>query len=187
MPATAGPKPKSYTLQAGEKATPIMVYTENSMIWGDVINKEALRINTWLRTPSAPQYVAIHDAQVLTMAGGGPPKPQSIRELFVPALLVDAFHLMPPAQEPLDYEPNEPNRKMVPVIALAGLFRFDAYVRMSTQTSLERFLDVMKESFTSLYEVEVSSPALPGMSALKVPFMIIRREKVLFSPGPAAS
>ncbi len=173
-------KLKLYKLQDGDKVTVVMSYTLNSVAWGEVITKEAIRVSTWLRTPMAPQYVTLFDAKLI-LTGGAQHPPQSFRELHVPTAQIIAFHLVPPAHETLDYDPQEPMRKMEATTALVGSFRFDGCIRMSTQTSLERYLDVAKETFTPLYEVDISQPTAPGIHALHVPYVLIRREMVTFS------
>jgi hypothetical protein len=167
-------------LEDDEKATPVMVYTPSHLAWGEVITKELIRLSTWLRTQAAPQYIFLHNAQMM-YAGGGSPSPVAAPELHIPINQVCAFHMLPPHQDPLDYDPNEPNRKMIPVSALVGSFRFDGLLRMSTQSSLFTFLEVIKEVYTSLYEVKVYQPQRPSMTPLHVPFTLVRRDAALFS------
>lgn len=174
-------KPRSYTISEGEKITPVMLYTLNTFAWGEVVTKEAIRVSTWLRTPSAPQYITMREAHVLMLGGSTPVKPQTFPELQVPASQVVAFHMLPPARDPLDYEPNEPHRKMEPTTALVGSFRLDGFIRMSTQTTLERYLDVTKEAFTALYDVEITQPVMPALGIIRTPYVLLRRDLVLFS------
>lgn len=169
-----------YQVEADEKATPVMVYTPNHLAWGEVITKELIRLSTWLRTQAAPQYIFLHKAQMM-YAGGGSPAPISVAELHIPITQVLAFHMLPPHQDPVDYDPNEPNRKMVPVSTMVGAFRFDGLLRMSTQSSLYTFLEVIKEVYTSLYDVKVYQPQRPSMTPLHIPFTLVRRDTALFS------
>jgi hypothetical protein len=159
-----------------------MAYTLNLFAWGEVVTKEAIRVSTWLRTPSAPQYVNLYDARVMMVVGNGTGKPQSFTELQVPSSQIIAFHLLPPNHDPLDYEENEPNRKMEPATALVGSFRFDGFIRMASVTNLVRYLDVTKETFTSIYNVEITQPGMPAMGVIRVPYVLLRRDMVLFSP-----
>lgn len=182
---TAEGKIRSYQINDGEKVTAIMAYTLNIFVWGDVVSKEAIRVSTWLRTPMVPQYFTLHEAQVLMLGGSGPAKPQPFSVLHLPSSQIIAFHMLPPARDPLDYEPNEPHRKMEPTTALVGSFRFDGFIRMSTQTTLERYLDVTKETFTPLYDVEITQPGMPSLK-LSVPYVLLRRDMVLFSPRTIA-
>jgi hypothetical protein len=170
----------------GEKVTPVMVYTSNTLIWGDLYTKEAIKVSVWLRTANAPQYVCLHQAQVITLGGAGPIKPYSYDELHVPTAQVIAFHIKPPDREPVDYDPDEPNRKMESITALVGTFRFDGTLRMSNQTRLERYLDVITESYTMIYEVAISQPAIPAMGVIRVPMALTRRDVVAFARREAA-
>jgi len=170
---------KYYTLEADEKATPVMVYTTHHLAWGEVVTKEVIRLSTWLRTQAAPQYIRLFGAQMMYV--GGPMATIAMAELHIPIDQVLAFHMLPPHQDPPDYDPDEPNRKMVPVTALVGSFRFEGLLRMSTQSSLHNFLEVIKEVYTSLYEVKISQPERPSMAALQVPYTIVRRDAALFS------
>jgi hypothetical protein len=171
---------KNYTLEADEKATPVMVYTPKHLVWGEVVTKEVIRLSTWLRTQAAPQYIYLHESQMMYV-GGGPVASISMAEMHIPISQVLAFHMLPPHQDPLDFEPDEPNRKMIPVTALVGSFRFDGLLRMSTQSNLHNFLEVIKEVYTSLYEVKISQPERPSMAPLQVPYTIVRRDAALFS------
>jgi len=174
-PLTSVPVPEGY------KATPVMAYTQTQFIWGEVISVEAIRVSTWLRTQAVPKFIRFLDAQVLNFGTGGNMKPLHYRDFFLPSAHVLAFHLKPPLQDPLDYDPNEPMRKMEPVTALVGNFRFDGYLRMSTQTNLERFLEVAKEAFVSMYDIQISNLALPALAGLRTPFCLLKMEGVSFS------
>lgn len=167
-------------LKDGEKVSQIIVYTSNAMVWGTVATREAVRVSTWLRTQSAPDYLPFQRAQVL-MTTTSDSRPLAFDELYIPVGLVQAYHLQPPAQDPLDFDPNEPNRKLEPVTAMVGPFRFDGFVRLSTMTNLPRYLDVNKETYTSIYDVSISLPGSSKITGLQVPFLLLRRESALFS------
>ncbi len=175
------PNETPYNLDPEDKVTKVMAYTPDLFSWGDVIVKKALRVSVWLRTQMAPQYISIHRAQVLTVGTINPSQIQTFSELYVPTLHIIAFHIMPPDQEPVDYDEREPNRRMEPITALVGPFRFDGSVRMSTQTNLERFLDVTKEAFIPIYQVEITQPSSPSMGVIRVPMALLRRDAVSFA------
>ena len=174
-------KPRRYTVQSDEKVTTVMLYTENQLVWGEVITKGAVRVSTWLRTPSLPQFFYIHDANLLRFGVGNGPKPQSYASLHLPSSQIIAFHIRPPAQDPLDYDPKEPMRKMEPVTVLVGWFRFDGFLRMSTHTDLEHYLDVAKELFTSLYDVTISQSSSQSAGVMRVPYVLIRNANAMYS------
>lgn len=171
-----------YQLQEGEKATEVMVYTDTLLIWGQVITKVAIRVSTWLRTPAIPQFMCIYEAHVLRFGSGGISKPQNYQELYLPSSQIIAFHIKPPERDPLDYDPNEPMRKMEPATALVGWFHFDGALRMSTQTNIARFLDVTKEPFITMYDIEITQPSSPSGGVMRVPYALVRGENVIFSP-----
>jgi len=166
--------PKPYTLEVGEKATPVMVYTTNSLARGEMITKEHLRVSTFLRTQGAPEFVGLYNTQVLIFGGSAGIQQASFSEYFIPTQQILAYHLVPPAKDPPDYDPSEPNRKMEPATLLVGTFRFNGFLRMATQSKLNKYLEVARESFFSFYDVEITNPGLPSASALKVPIVLAR-------------
>jgi hypothetical protein len=141
-------------------------------------------VSTWLRTPTAPPFLTLYDSQVLFAAGAAVTLPY--RRLFVPAGQVLAYHMIPPAQDPPDYDPKEPNRKMEPTTMLLGPFRMDGHLRMATSVDLGRYLEVMGENYTSLYDVTISLPQRPNMKPLHVPFVLVRRDAAVFMEAPKA-
>lgn len=178
---TLNPSRSSYHVEPDERVSTVMLYTESYLIWGEVVTKTSIRISTWLRSASVPQYIFVHDANLLRLGGAGTPRPQVYKEFFLPSNQVLAFHLKPPAADPLDYDPNEPMRKMSPTTILIGWFRFDGFVRMSTHTNLERFLDVGKEEFMGFYDITITNLAIPGMAPIKTPFALLRGHGAMFS------
>lgn len=173
---------KAYQLKDGEKVSSVMIYTNERLVWGEVITMEAIRVSTWLRTPAIPQFMCVYDAHELRFGSSETPRPQSFQELYLPSAQIIAFHIKPPGRDPLDYDPNEQMRKMEPTTALVGWFRFDGFLRMSTQTNVSRFLDVSKETFTALYDIDITQPAMPALGVVRTPFALLRTDNVWFSP-----
>ena len=71
---------KQHTLGEDDKATPVMIYTDNSLLVGEVVTKKVIRVSTWMRTPMVPQYIAIYSAQIIDLSSGGAPKSQTFGE-----------------------------------------------------------------------------------------------------------
>lgn len=182
---STAPKQHSYTLQSGDKAATVMVYTQTLLAWGDVILKESIRPSTWLRTQAIPHFARLYDVQVLKISQNCSLKPVSYNDLFVPSCQIIAYHLKPPTSDPLDYEPNEPHRKMEPLTALVGSFRFDGCLRMSQQSDIDRTLDVVKEAFIGLYDLTISLPDAPGFGQIHTPFALVRCDSLLYSSRTA--
>ena len=169
-----------YILRPDEKTTPVMLYTQESLVRGDVVTKQSvIRVNIWLRTDGAPSYMHLLKPQVLVF-GGNPVKALSYSEIYYPTTQLIAFHVMPPADEALDYDPGEANRMMQPVDVLAGTFIMKGKIRISTQTELGTSLEVARISWMSLYDVEISNPYLPQMPPMHVPMVLVNPSHVAF-------
>jgi len=177
---------KPYSVNADEKVTPVMVYTQNEMAWGEVVTKEKIRVGAWLLTDMAPAYVRLFLAQHLVLSSDGPNHPMRFTQLFVPLEQVIGFHVMPSVKETLYYDPNMPNRKMEPVTALSGLFQFKGYIFMSAQSPVDQFLDVSRESFIQLFDVEITHPKMPPPGKFRVPYVVVRRITSLFATMAAS-
>ena len=169
-----------YILRPDEKTTPVMLYTKESVIRGEVVTKGSIqRVNIWLRTDGVPKYMHLLKAQAV-LFGGGSGKTLSYPELFFPANELIAFHILPPAEEPLDYDPAEPNRMMAPVELLVGTFVMKGKIRISAQTEVGVSLEVARVLWMSLYEAIITSPYLPQMPPLSVPLVLINPTHVAF-------
>ena len=170
-----------YTPSSDEKTTPVMLYTQDALVRGEVVTKQNVhRINIWLRTDGAPKYLHILKPQVLVF-GGSPVKVLSYSEVYFPTAQLIGFHTLPPTEEPLDYDPNEANRMMQPVDVLVGTFAMKGKIRISTQTDIGSSLEVARVAWMSLYEVEVTNPYLPQMPAIHVPMALVSPAHVAFA------
>lgn len=173
------------TLAHDEKVTPVAVYTLAGLAVGKLITKQQVRVSTWLRTDMAPAYLSLHEARFLSLTGGERGQSLAFPELNLPTSQTLAFHLLPPASDPLDYDPNEPHRKMEPVSTILGFFRFDGLMRMSTHTTLGQYLEVTKENFTPFYEAEITNLAIPSLKAVRVSYALVRQDASLFATRAA--
>ncbi len=169
-----------YILRPDEKTTPVMIYTQHSVVRGEVVTKQTvLRVNIWLRTDGAPKYMHVLKPQVLVF-GGSPAKSLSYSEIYFPTSDVIAFHTLPPVEEPLDYDPNEANRTMEVVELLVGTFVMKGKIRISTQTEIGTSLEVARVSWMSVYDVWVTNPYLPQMPAIQVPMILVNPSHAAF-------
>jgi len=173
---------KSYSIDEDEKVTSVMVYTDTHLFLGDVILKKAIKVSLWLPPPAIPQFIHLHNCNLVLLNSVPPNNTLTLHETFIPISHVIGFHIKPPAHDPLDYDPNTTNRKMEPVSAIIGHFRMDGYLRMSTQTSIDKFLDVSKELFISLYDVDISQIKQDINQNFHVPFVLARLKDTIFSP-----
>lgn len=160
-----------------ERASTVMVYTQSMLIRGEIVLRDTMRASIWLRTQGVPNFIHLFNAQVIQLAGT-PAKNYSRPELFLPASEIIGFHLAPPAQDPLDYDASETNRRMQPIQILMGSFVLQAKLRVSTATDFAATLDVMNTSWLSLYEADISNPYLPQLS-LQVPMLLVKPSKMM--------
>jgi hypothetical protein len=177
----ATPSKTEYTTGPDEKVVPVMVYTANYLYLGDIIVKNIVRVNTWLRTNMAPDIIHLYHARCVPILTGDTSKLLSFTELFVPTIQVNAFHIMPPATEAVDYDQNEPNRRMEPISAIVGPFRMDGSIRIATKSDLSKFIELAHETFSALYEVDISHPGMPSFRTIRVPFLLVRQNVTTFA------
>ena len=169
-----------YILRPDEKTSLLMLYTPHSVVRGEAVIKQNLpRVNIWLRTDGAPRYIHLLKSQVLVF-GGSPVKALTYPELYFPTSQVIAFHTLPPADEPLDYDPNEGDRRMEVVDLLVGTFVMNGKIRVSTHTEVDTTLESAVVSWMSVYEVSITNPYLPQMPALQVPMVLVNPSHVTF-------
>jgi len=173
--------PTSYTVGSDEKVAQIMAYTTTSLLWGDVVVKEMIRVSTWLRTNAAPDRITIYNAKVLVMTAPNTTKPSSFSEINIAVPGIIAFHIAPPGKDPVDYDTTEPNRKMEPVSAILGTFQFNGKLRLSTSLDLRRHLDITREPYSALYDVEITHLLIPTFGPIAVPYVLVRQETAIFS------
>jgi hypothetical protein len=169
-----------YILRPDEKTTPVMLYAKESIIRGELVTKELVhRVNIWLRTDGVPKYMHLLEAQVV-LFGGGPGKTLTYPDIYFPSAELIAFHLLPPADEPLDYDPAEANRMLVDVDTIVGTFVMKGKIRISTQTEIGTSLEVARVSWMSLYGAVISNPYLPQMPPLNIPLVLVNPSHIAF-------
>lgn len=172
-----------YILRPDEKTSLVMLYSMDSVVRGEaVVRQNVARVNIWLRTDGAPRYIHILKAQVLVF-GGSPVKSLSYSELYFPTSDVIAFHTLPPTDEPLDYDPNEADRRMEPVDLLVGTFLMKGQIRISTHTEVDNTLESARVSWMSVYDVSIANPYLPQMPTLQVPMVLVNPSHLAFGLG----
>ncbi len=177
--ATSG----SYTLEGDDKATAVSVYTAKAVIRGTLVTRQMVRVSAWLRLPGLPDYASIYDATVVRGTGAGAPVVEQHREIHVAVPKIIALHLTPPAEEPVEYDQHEQNRKMEPVAALAGPFRFDGKLRMPVHMGLTKQMSMMRDPFIVLYDTVATSTFEPGHTMLPLPVVMLRPAPFYFVPG----
>lgn len=171
----------TYQLAPDEKVTQVMIYTASSLLWGDLIVKNMIRVSTWLRTNTVPDRICLLNAKVLVTTSNASARPTTFPELHVAVHQIQGWHMIPPAKDPPDYDPTEPNRKMEPVNALVGPFLIKGSIRISVNVNLRKYLEITREAYTAIYDAEISNQTIPSMGAIAVPFVLVRQETAVFT------
>jgi hypothetical protein len=130
---------------------------------------------------TVPDFVTLFDAQHMTTGGNQMGAPNKFDEIHIPTPTIQAYHLMPPHTDPLDYDENEPNRIMEPLLAFVAGFHFKIEARISTATTLKNFLDVSKSTFLSFYNANITHPHSPQMKPIQSSMVLVRREGTVFA------
>jgi hypothetical protein len=161
-----------YTLASDEKATTVLIYTQNALIRGDLVTKQSARVSIWLRMQANVNYLHVHKPQILTF--GGPLTKSMINdEIYCPISQIVGYHLAHPTDEPLDYDPAEPNRAMKEVNLLLGNFTVKGKLRISTHTDFATTIEVAHAGWLSVYDVEVSPLFVQGFPTMHAPIMLV--------------
>lgn len=161
-----------------EKSVMVMLYTQNSLVRGEVIVKAGQRMNIWLRTQGVPMYIPVQKPQMISF-GGGAARTITYPEILIPLVQVCGFHLAAPAEEPLDYEQGEALRTMREADILLGSFLIKGQIRTSTQLDVAASLEVMRSPWLSVYDAGITNPYLPQFN-LKVPMLLVNPAQITF-------
>jgi hypothetical protein len=164
-------------LSSEEKSTTVMVYTQNMLARGNVVTKQGVRVSTWLRTQGVPEHLHLLNPTVIHF-GSGVIKTLNYSEMYVPLSTVIAFHLAPPATEPLDYAEDETNRMLAPVTSLPGTFQFKGYLRISSLATLNTSIELAYSAWLSLYNVDVINLSMPQVPSFHVYMVLINPKQV---------
>lgn len=170
-----------YKVDSDEKVAHVMVYTSASLVWGEVVVKEMIRVSTWLRTNTAPDRITLYNAKSLVTTSVNNLHPTAYPEVNIAVPQIIAWHLAPPAKDPIDYDPTEPNRHLEPINILLSTFLIKGSLRLSTNADLKKYLEVTREAYTALYDVEISNLIMPNLGPIVVPYILVRQDSSIFT------
>jgi hypothetical protein len=165
------------TISPDDKKTVVMIYTQNMLVHGEVVTKQGVRVSTWLRTVGVPEYIHLFTPKVI-LFGSGAVKNFSYNEIFVPVTSLIAFHLAPPATDPMDYGQDETNRVMAPVTVLVGTFIFKGHLRISSKADVSTTIELAHSAWLSLYDVDISNPFMPQMQPMHVAMLVVNPKQI---------
>lgn len=164
-----------------ETTTSLMFYTTQGLVWGEVVHNKQVLPGRLLVGISTPDMITLYNAQVMFTEANFISRPVKHKELFIHEHNVLAYHLTPPAQDQIDYDPTEPHRIMTPVGVHIGAFQAKVQMRISDRTSVKTNLDVSKSEFITFYDAEVTHPHNPNMPPIKNNLIYTRMRSAIFS------
>ena len=156
-----------------------MLYTTNSLVRGELVTKDSARVSIWPRMQGQVHYIHVHKAQVLNF-GGPLTKSIAYDEMYLPISQIIGFHLLPPAEEPLDYDLSEPNRAMHDVYIAMGNFSAKGKVRMSNHADFATSIEVAHAGWLSVYDAEITTQFVPQFPEFHAPMMLVNPMVVSF-------
>jgi len=168
-------------LHPGEVATSMMFYTANGLIWGDIVHHESILPTRILTGVTVPEFLTIHNAQIMFAQMNFIGKPMKRREVYLPTGQVLLYHLTPPQKDQLDYDPTEPNRKMAQVNFLTPPFTVQGEMRISEVTTVRSNLEVLKSTFIAFYNLEITHANNPNMKPIRTTMGYVRSRQSIFS------
>lgn len=172
---------QQFQLSTEETTTSLMFYTNQGLIWGDLVHHEQVHPGRLLTGVSTPDVITLYNAQVMFTETNYIARPVKHQELLLHENNVLAYHLTPPKEDNLDYDPTEPNRIMTPITVHVGPFLVQAQMRISERTTVKTNLEVSKAEFISVYDAEVTHPHNPNMAPIKNNLMYVRLKNCLFA------
>lgn len=168
-------------LKYGETTTAMMFYTKDSLIWGDIVHHEEVIPSRILVGITIPEFISIYNAQLIFTEPNFISRPVSRKEIHLPAQKILGYHLLPPQKDHLDYDPTEPNRKMVPLTAFMGAFCIQGSIRISEVTTVKSNIEVIKSDFLTLYDLEIRHNYKTEMQAIRSNMGYFRVRENLFT------
>ncbi len=164
----------TYTLAPDEKANQVMVGTQDTLIWGDLITKKPVRIDVYLNT-MAEEFVCLRDVQILFLAPEQRMPPVERRELLVKQEEILTFFAMD-NPDPLPEETD--TRHYVPVEMFVGSYQIEGKIMKAPVSTLQNMLLVTRSVYLPIYEATVRHMAKPWLGSFSSNAVHVRRERM---------
>jgi len=164
---------KPYTLQPGEKATPVMIGTSDTLIWGDLVTKEQVQISAFLNT-LAEDFVPVHAAKVIFLTPRQQMAPIERVVAYVKLEEILLFFSMAGGET----IPEETEvRRYVPIDIVVGSFQIEAQMLKSPIATMQNLLLVSKDAYMLFYNATLRHVANPWLGTFGSDAMQIRRDR----------
>jgi len=163
---------KSFTLEAGEKASQVMVGTAHTLMWGDLVTKEQISVSAFLNT-LAEDFVPLHDVKILFLAPAQQVPPVERPTVYVKLEEILVFFEMA-GTEPVPEETHV--RRLEPVEVILGSFHLEGSILKSPLANLHTMLLVSKDPYLHIYRASFRHVAKPWLGTMAADVILVRRD-----------
>ena len=168
---------QSYTLAPDEKATQVMIGTADTLMWGDLVTKQAVRISAYLNT-LADDYVPLRDVRILFLAPKeqmAPTERSAVHIRQEEILLLFVMH----DEEPLPEETQ--TRRYEPIEAIIGSFQIEGSILKAPISNVQNMLLVSKATYLPLYSVTIRHVAKSWLGTFSSNFVQVRCARMIMT------
>jgi hypothetical protein len=165
---------KPYELDSDQKATQVMIGTQDMLLWGDLVTKERARLTFFLST-LAEDFVPLHDVKILHLAPTQQAAPLQRACAYVKLEEILLFYLMS-EEVPIPEETDV--RRLEPVDVIVGPFEIEGKVAKSPIATIQNLLLVTKDDYIPLYEATVRHVAKPWLGGFRTSMVQVRRPRM---------
>ena len=166
---------QSYTLAPDEKATQVMIGTTDTLMWGDLVTKQAVRMSAYLNT-LAEDYVPLRDAKILFLAPKEQMSPVERSLVHVRQEEILLFFVMHD-EEPLPEETQ--TRRYEPVEAIVSSFQIEGTILKAPISNLQNMLLVSKATYLPIYSATVRHVAKSWLGTFSSNFVQVRCQRMI--------
>ena len=168
---------QSYTLAPDEKATQVMIGTADTLMWGDLVTKQAVRISAYLNT-LAEDYVPLRDAKILFLAPREQMAPIERSSVHIRQDEILLFFLMHD-EESLPEETQ--TRRYEPIEAIIGSYQLEGSILKAPISNVQNMLLVSKAVYLPIYSATVRHVAKPWLGTFSSNFVQVRCERMILA------
>jgi hypothetical protein len=165
---------QSYALAPDEKATQVMIGTADTLMWGDLVTKEQVRLSAYLNT-LAEDYVHLHNAKILFLAQQEQAPPIERSSVHIRQEEVLIFFVMHD-DEPLPEETH--TRKYEAVEAIIGSYQIGGSILKAPVSTLQNMLLVSKATYMPVYNATVRHVAKSWLGSFTSSLVHVRCERM---------
>ena len=154
-----------------------MIGTADTLMWGDLVTKQAVRVNTYLNT-LAEDYVPLRDAKILFLAPKEQMTPIERSPVHVRQDEILIFHVMHD-EEPLPEE--TPTRRYEPIEAIMGSFQIEGSILKAPISNVQNMLIVSKATYLPIYRATIRHVAKSWLGTFSGNVVLVRCTRMILA------